>query len=80
MTNDHRKTQMQDKCSRPVFPGSASCPAPPGNSGSQELTARPLCPPVVGRIMAAKDVLVLIAGIREYVTLHGKNDFAEYGF
>ena len=27
--------------------------------------------------MAAKDVLVLIAGTCEYATLHGKRDFAE---
>ena len=31
---------------------------------------------VVGRIMAPKDVHVMIPGTCEYVTLHGKSDFA----
>ena len=32
---------------------------------------------VAGRIMAPKDVHILIPGISDYVTLHGKNTFAE---
>ena len=44
---------------------------------SQEPTAWPLCPPVVGRIMTPKDVHVLILGTCEYVTCHSKRDFAD---
>lgn len=32
---------------------------------------------VVGRIMAPKDVFILVPGTCEYVTLHGKRDFAD---
>lgn len=32
---------------------------------------------VVGKMMAPKDIHVLIPGICEYVVLHGKGDFAD---
>lgn len=34
---------------------------------------------VTGRMKAPKDVYTLSPGICEYVTLHGKRDFAGYG-